>query len=67
MQKKHWSLILAMAMLLSLFPQAVLAQAPNYYTSVIVSDVTSGAPLWGKFHDRREPLGSSTMQRRCWA
>ncbi len=47
MQKKHWSLILAMAMLLSLLPQAVLAQAPNYYTSVIVSDVTSGAPVVG--------------------
>jgi len=47
MQRKYWSLILAMVMLLSLLPQAVLAQAPNYYTSVIVSDVTSGAPVVG--------------------
>ncbi|MCU0520502.1 MAG: hypothetical protein MUF84_07415 [Anaerolineae bacterium] len=47
MQKKHWSLILVLGMLLSLLPQAVLAQAPNYYTSVIVSDVTSGAPVVG--------------------
>ena len=47
MQKKHWSLILVVGMLLSLLPQAVLAQAPNYYTSVIVSDVTSGAPVVG--------------------
>lgn len=47
MQKKHWSLILVVGMLLSLLPQAILAQAPNYYTSVIVSDVTSGGPVVG--------------------
>jgi hypothetical protein len=47
MHRKHWSLILVLGMLLSLMPQAVAAQAPNFYTSIIVSDVTSGAPVVG--------------------
>ncbi len=47
MRKKHWSLVLVLGMLLSLLPQAAMAQSPNFYTSVIVSDVTSGAPVVG--------------------
>ncbi len=47
MQRRRWSLYLVLAMLVSLLPQAVLAQSPNYYTSVIVSDVTSGAAVVG--------------------
>lgn len=47
MRKKHWSLVLVLGMLLSLLPQAAMAQSPNFYTSVIVSDVTSGAAVVG--------------------
>ncbi|MBN1249083.1 MAG: carboxypeptidase regulatory-like domain-containing protein [Anaerolineae bacterium] len=47
MNKKHWSLVLIFVLTVSLLPQMVLAQAPNYYTSIIVSDVTSGAPVVG--------------------
>jgi len=47
MSRKHWSLVLAVVMMLGLIPQAVMAQSPNYYTSVIVSDITSGAAVEG--------------------
>jgi len=47
MNRKHWSLILTVVMMLGLLPTAVMAQSPNYYTSVIVSDVTSGAAVVG--------------------
>jgi len=47
MNRKHWSLILTVVMMLGLLPTAVMAQSPNYYTSVIVSDITSGAAVVG--------------------
>lgn len=47
MSRRHWSLVLIFAMLLALLPQAASAQAPNVYTSIVVSDVTSGAPVVG--------------------
>jgi carboxypeptidase family protein/dockerin type I repeat protein len=47
MNRKHWSLVLTVVMMLGLLPQAVMAQSPNYYTSVIVSDITSGAAVVG--------------------
>ena len=47
MNRKHWSLVLVVVMMLGLLPQAVMAQSPNYYTSVIVSDITSGAAVEG--------------------
>ena len=47
MSRKHWSLVLIVVMMLGLIPQAVMAQSPNYYTSVIVSDITSGAAVFG--------------------
>ncbi len=47
MHKKRWSFVLVLAMLLALLPQAATAQSPNYYTSIIVSDITSGAPVVG--------------------
>lgn len=45
--KKRLSIVLALIVLISLFPQVVLAEDPNYYTSVIMSDITSGAPVVG--------------------
>jgi len=47
MNRKHRSLVLALVIALGVMPQAVMAQAPNYYTSVIVSDITSGAAVVG--------------------
>lgn len=47
MNRKHWLFILTFVLAVFLLPQMVLAQAPNYYTSIIVSDVTSGAPVEG--------------------
>ncbi|MGC9469484.1 MAG: dockerin type I domain-containing protein [Anaerolineae bacterium] len=47
MYRKRWSLILVLAMLLALLPQAAFAQAPNVYTAIVVSDITSGAPVVG--------------------
>jgi hypothetical protein len=47
MNRKHWSIVLILVLTVSLLPQMVLAQPPNYYTSVIVSDVTSGAAVVG--------------------
>ena len=47
MNRKHMSLVLALVIALGVLPQAAMAQAPNYYTSVIVSDITSGAAVIG--------------------
>jgi hypothetical protein len=48
MMKKRIALLFALVVLLtSLVPQVVLAEDPNYYTSVIMSDITSGAPVVG--------------------
>lgn len=51
MNTKHWKLLmapaLALALVVALLPQLAWAAAPNYYTSVIVSDVSDGAPVIG--------------------
>ncbi len=48
MIKKRWlPLVVVLTILVGLLPQMVAAQSPNYYTSVILSDITSGAPVVG--------------------
>ena len=47
MVKKVWITALVLVMAVGLMPVAAFAQSPNYYTSIIVSDVTSGAPVVG--------------------
>jgi len=47
MVKKLWITALVLVVAVGLLPVAALAQSPNYYTSIIVSDVTSGAPVVG--------------------
>lgn len=48
MIKRRWLPLTALlAVLVGLLPQIVAAQSPNYYTSVILSDITSGAPVVG--------------------
>lgn len=46
MLRTRWISILTLVAIL-MMTAPVAAQAPNYYTSVIVSDVTSGAPVVG--------------------
>ncbi|MGC9348927.1 MAG: dockerin type I domain-containing protein [Anaerolineae bacterium] len=47
MKRVRLSLVLAFVMLLGLLPQIAGAQSPNVYTSVTISDITSGAPVVG--------------------
>ena len=47
MNRKLKKLALALVVLIGVFPQMVLAVEPNVYTSVIVSDVTSGSAVVG--------------------
>ena len=47
MAKRRWLVVLALAALLTSLPTLIYAQAANYYTSVIMSDVVSGAPVVG--------------------
>jgi len=47
MAKRRWLLVMVLAALLTSLPGLVYAQAANYTTSVIVSDVTSGAAVVG--------------------
>lgn len=47
MNRKLLKLALALVLLIGVFPQIALAIEPNVYTSVMVSDVTSGSPVVG--------------------
>lgn len=46
MHKKYWSALLIIG-LLSLSSQIALSNDPNFYTSIIVSDIITGAPVAG--------------------
>jgi hypothetical protein len=47
MNCKRIKILLALVLLFGVFPQMVLAEDPNFYTSVIVSDVKSGSAVVG--------------------
>jgi hypothetical protein len=47
MNRKRMKVLLALVLLFGVFPQMVFAADPNVYTSIIVSDVTSGAAVVG--------------------
>ena len=47
MNRKRMKVLLALILLFGVFPQMVLAEDPNFYTSVIVSDVKSGSAVVG--------------------
>ncbi|MDF1514334.1 MAG: carboxypeptidase regulatory-like domain-containing protein [Anaerolineae bacterium] len=47
MNRKHMKYVLALVMLFGVFPQMVFAADPNVYTSIIVSDITSGSAVIG--------------------
>ncbi len=47
MNRKLGKMLLALVVLIGVLPQLVLAADPNVYTSIVVSDVTSGAAVIG--------------------
>lgn len=47
MNRKLVKMLMALLLLIGVLPQMVLAADPNVYTSIIVSDVTSGAAVTG--------------------
>jgi len=47
MNRKRMMVLLALVLLIGVLPQMVLAEDPNVYTSIIVSDITSGAAVAG--------------------
>ena len=47
MNRKRMKVLLALVLLFGVFPQMVLAEDPNFYTSIVVSDITSGAAVVG--------------------